>query len=78
MLKRDKRLRTLAGFAVGIFPALFIFLSGTVVAALAGLYKDYDNSPGSTDVDEWTAILVGGVLADTVALVGVGIVSLIA
>lgn len=74
MIPRDKQLHILAGFTFGIFPAIFLPLAGTVTAALAGLWKEYEdghgNTRGTVDPDDWTATLVGGVLADAAALLG--------
>ncbi len=74
MIAYDKKLHALAGFAAGIFPAIFLPFAGTVVAAFAGLYKEYDDGHGDTrgdvDVDDWTATVLGGAAADAVAFVG--------
>jgi hypothetical protein len=71
MIPYDKKLHLLAGFAVGIFPAIFLPMAGTVTAAFAGLYKEYDDGHGDTrgtvDKNDWTATVLGGLAADAVA-----------
>jgi hypothetical protein len=78
----DTKLHLLAGFAAGIFPAIFLMLAGTITAALVGLYKEYDgghgDTRGTTDVNDWTATLSGGILADVVVLLGLGLAAWVA
>jgi hypothetical protein len=75
MIPYDKKLHLLAGFAVGIGPAIFLPMAGTVVAAFAGLAKEYDDGHGATlgdvDVNDWSATVIGGILSDAAAFLGV-------
>lgn len=56
------RMHTLAGLLVGIIPALLFLGAGTITAAVAGVFDHEDST-----VRTWTAIVLGGLLADITA-----------
>jgi hypothetical protein len=68
MIAKDKQLHVLAGFAAGIFPALFAFGGGLLVAIAAGAAKEYDDAHGKTrgveDNKDILATIAGGLLAE--------------